>query len=162
MTPYLFARLSVALTGTPDVLDGLLGSVVLDDPLWDFRPDPERFSLREILAHLVDLEAVWFDHFSRTRDANLTSFDKFDSAQKVIDNNYAESNPIESLAKFRTERLKLTELIKTFSEDEWANQMVLPPPKGTLNIEAQAMFIAVHDGYHTGQAAQWIAISRSR
>ena len=36
--------LLTALGGTPDVLDALLAKRHADDPVWDARPDPERFT----------------------------------------------------------------------------------------------------------------------
>ena len=42
-----------ALEGTPDVLNGFLAPLGPEDQRWDFRPDPERFTLREVVAHLA-------------------------------------------------------------------------------------------------------------
>ena len=54
-TDYLLS----ALEGAPDVIAALLDGVPPDDALWDRRPDPERFSLREIVAHLADWDGVY-------------------------------------------------------------------------------------------------------
>jgi len=59
LLPIMRERLFTALADTVDVLDGLLGTTQPRDPLWDFRLDPNRFTLREVSAHLVDYEAVW-------------------------------------------------------------------------------------------------------
>src|SRR5437879_4197786 len=57
----VFARKYVlaGLTGSPDVLEALLKDVGPNDPAWDKRPDPERFTIREVLAHLADWEGIF-------------------------------------------------------------------------------------------------------
>jgi len=160
MTPFLFARLSVALSGTPDILDGFLGGLDAHDAVWDFQPDPERFTLREIVAHLNDFEPVWLDRFVRTREVNKTSFVRLDPGQIAIDNDYAHSDPAQSLRLFRTRRKDLVDLLSTFSDDDWQKECILPV--GTWPLEFQAAYLAIHDGYHTGQIAQWLALSRQQ
>jgi uncharacterized damage-inducible protein DinB len=158
MTPFRFERLIVALEGAPDVVDGLLDYKELDDPLWDFRPYAERFTLREIVAHLADLEEVWIDKFVRTRQTDRTEFERFDTSQKVMDNNYAASNPKERCAVYRSRREELASILKSFAGEDWGKVAVNPLPLGEITLEDQANFVVVHDGYHTGQIAQWIRL----
>jgi uncharacterized damage-inducible protein DinB len=157
MTPFLFERVSIALGGVPDTLEGLLGAIDRDDAVWDFRPFPERFTLREIVAHLVDLEPIWLDRFDRTQQTDGTVFERVDSSKLVIENNYAESDPVAKLAEFRAGRQKILQLITPFVENDWNKKSILPAPYGTQPLSFTAMFICVHDGYHTGQIAQWLA-----
>ena len=54
-----------ALAGTPVVADRLLLDVHADDPRWDFRPEPDRFTLREVVAHLADWEPIHLERLTR-------------------------------------------------------------------------------------------------
>lgn len=58
LLPLMRDRLMSALTGTQDVLDTMLGSLGTQDARWDTRPDPARFTLREIIAHLANYESI--------------------------------------------------------------------------------------------------------
>ena len=157
MTPFLFHRLSTALAGTPDVLEGLLGNLSSSDPRWDFSPDPERFTLREIVAHLADFEPVWLDRFTRTRETNRSEFVRLDPDKLALDNDYAHSDPLQKLAKFRAGRKVIMDLLASFSDADWQKECVLPV--GVWTLEFQAAYLSIHDGYHTGQAAQWLALA---
>ena len=53
------------LETTPDLLDRLLDDVT-DPAVYDRRPDPERFTLREVLAHLADWEVVFQQRLRQT------------------------------------------------------------------------------------------------
>jgi len=154
----MIQRLLVALEGTPDVVYGLLGSLDAHDPIWDYLPEPERFTLREIVAHLVDFEPVWLDRLARTREADGTSFELVDPSKLAADNDYPHSDPIVNLSLFRERRTKIVDLIKTFTEEDWDKVAVLSPPVGPLSLGLQSLYITVHDAYHTGQIAQWLAL----
>ena len=55
------------LESAPDVLARLLADTS-EPAVYDRRPDPDRFTLREMVAHLADWEAVFLDRLSKTRD----------------------------------------------------------------------------------------------
>lgn len=66
LLPMMHDRIHSALTGTPDVLDALLGPLTAGDPRKDLRPHPERFTLREIASHLADYDAIYLERLTRT------------------------------------------------------------------------------------------------
>ena len=66
--PYIRNYLLAGLAATPDILDALLKDAADDSPLWDARPDLERFTIREALAHLADWEPIWQARIIRIRD----------------------------------------------------------------------------------------------
>jgi len=158
LSPFMIQRLLVALEGTPDVLNGLLGSLDAHDPAWDFQPDPERFTLREIIAHLADYEPVWLDRFEHTRKADGIRIERLDPSKLAVDNDYPHSDPIANLSLFRQRRAIIVDLIKTFKEEDWDKVAILPQPAGPLSLGLQSMYLSVHDAYHTGQVAQWLAL----
>lgn len=156
LTPLMRDRLRVALAGTPDVLDGLFGSLKADDTLWDRRPDPERFTLREIVAHLADYEAVWLERLAQTRDEEQPALRPVDKDQLALDHDYAHSDPAQSRAQLREGRIALVEFVSGLADEDWQRIGHLPAPNGPLTLETQAAFVIIHDGYHTAQVAQWL------
>jgi hypothetical protein len=92
----------------------------------------------------------------RTNEATQTVFERVDSSQLVIDNNYAASNPQVNCKLFRTRREELVKFMRTLTVADWNKISIVGGPLGAVTLEFQAGFIAIHDGYHTGQIAQWI------
>jgi hypothetical protein len=96
-----------ALSGTPDVLQFVLGHLPEHAPEWDERPYPDRFTLREIMAHLADFEAVCLARLQRTKAEDNPTLENWDEEQAVTANHYAQSNPLERLGTFRQRRSQL-------------------------------------------------------
>lgn len=145
-----------AASGTPDVLDALLVSLSADDPRWDAQPDPTRFSLREMVAHLADWEPIWVERLTRIRDEDNPSLPDIDEGQRAIDGDYAHRDPRQSLADFRTGRAAVMELLSALPAEAW-ERVGHREKVGTFSIETLTIFIVGHDGYHTHQAVQWAA-----
>lgn len=148
-----------ALAGTPDVLDGFLKAVPSGDPLWDFRPDPARFTLREIVAHLADWEPIWLERVTRTRDENQPSLPDVDEGGLVIEHDYAHSDPHESLARFRKGRVTLVAFLRSLQASDW-ERTGLREGVGPVTLVAHMVWTLGHDGYHTQQVAQWLEAGR--
>lgn len=64
--PSLNNYLLNALEATPEVFERLLRN--LSEAEADFRPDAARFSIREVMAHLADWDAIFLERLQRTRD----------------------------------------------------------------------------------------------
>ena len=155
--PMMRERLLTALAGTPEVLDGLLATLPPDDPRWDTRPDPDRFTLREILAHLVDYEAIFSERIRQTREENAPNLLPADRDQLAIDHHYAHSDPTLSRAQLAERRTQLVAYLKNLSSEDW--QRIghwTGPSGGPLTLEEQAAFVVIHDGYHLQQVVRWM------
>lgn len=148
------------LTGTPDVLDGLLKDKSSDNPIWDNRPDPERFTLREVIAHLADWEPIWLERILRILKEDEPSLPGYDEGQYAIDRDYAHSDPQENLRRFRNGRQELIAILSNVKEDEW-DRVGLHAEIGKTSAFGFAVLIAGHDGYHTRQVAQWLEAAKN-
>jgi hypothetical protein len=144
-----------SLSGTPDVLERLLKDLSADDPRWDFRPDPDRFTLREIVAHLADWEPIHLERLTRLRDEDNPTLPDRDENQMAIDNDYAHSDPHGSLEWFRGGRLKIVQLLASFPQETW-ERIGSRVTIGPVSVDILSAFILVHDGYHTQQISQWL------
>jgi uncharacterized damage-inducible protein DinB len=148
--------LLAAIAGTPDVMEALLNSRPGSDPIWDRRPDPARFTLREVVAHLADWEEIFLDRMTRTREQDQPSLQGYDEGQVAIDHDYAHSDPHANLARFRAGRAAMVTVLRSISDTEW-ERIGRHTEIGPISLEAQAILVAGHDGYHTSQVAQWLA-----
>ena len=156
LIPFMRGRVITALASAPDVLDALLGSIGLADPMWDNRPDPDRFTLREIVAHLADYEVIWPVRIAQTRDIAGPIIRMVDPGQLALDNDYASSDPLLHRKLFRERRTAFAGVLRSLQDDDWL-KVAQMGNLGPLTLEEQAAFIAVHDGYHMGQVAQWLS-----
>ena len=161
LLPMMRDRLLTALSGTPDVLDGLLGPVTPKSPLWDVRPDPDRFTLREVLAHLSDYELIWQERIRRTCEEDRPDLLPADRDRLAVENDYAHSDSTLTRRLFRQRRTVLVDYLRGLPAEEWQKIGVWAgPTSGPLTLEEQAVFVVIHDGYHTQQAAQWTRETR--
>jgi hypothetical protein len=151
----VYRYLLIDLESAPDVL-ALMLTGVTDSSIYDRRPDPERFTLREMIAHLADWERVFLGRLIQTRDDDNPTLQGLDEGQVALDNNYAQAAPAECLIRYRENRAKLVSFLRSLSPEQWArsgNHTELGP----ITITAQAVLIAAHDGYHREQTVRYVS-----
>jgi hypothetical protein len=150
--------LVAAISGLPDVAERMLKDLAADDPRWDFRPDPERFTLREAIAHLADWEPIHFERIGRMRDEANPVMPDIDEGKMAVEHDYAHSDPHGSLEWLRGGRQKIVQQLASLADDEWPRPGVRESV-GPVTIEILTTFILAHDGYHMRQIAQWLALA---
>ena len=146
----------MGLEGTPDVLERLLHEQPSDGAGWDFHPDPERFTLREVVAHLADWDPIFRERMERMRDENNPALPDRDEGKIALERDYAHSDPLDNLARFRRERAQTIAMLRGLPPNAW-DRPGLREALGPMTIESLAVMILGHDGYHTRQIAQWVA-----
>ena len=146
--------LLIDLESAPEVLARLLRDVT-DPAAWDRKPDAARFSLREMLAHLADWEAVFLKRLTQTRDDENPTLQGLDEGQVALDHDYAHADPPECLARYLTGRGKIVAFLRALSPEQW-ERVGLHTEVGPITIAEQAVLIASHDGYHRQQTIQWL------
>lgn len=151
----LHRYLLIDLESAPDVLAKLLEEVT--GAAWDHRPDPERFTLREVAAHLADWDQVFFGRLVQTHDADTPVLQGLDEGQVAIDNDYTHADPSECLARHRANRDKIVGFLRALSPEQWARS-ANHTELGPITLEAQAALIAFHDGYHRQQAVRYASL----
>jgi uncharacterized damage-inducible protein DinB len=141
------------LSATPVTVDRLLRAAAPED--WDRRPDPERFTLREVIAHLADWEPVWQERIQAIRTHDRPTLQSYDESQWAIDHDYAHAVPVEQQTRFRESRARLLHVLQDLSPEEW-ERAGIHTQWGPLSLEAMAVLILGHDGYHLRQIAEWL------
>ena len=142
------------LESAPDVLGKMLETVT-DPGVYDYRPDPARFTLREVLAHLADWDPVFLGRMTQTRDTEHPTLQGKDEGQVAVDNDYAHADPAASLARYKANRAALVAFLRTLTPEQWersGNHTELGP----ITLTAQAVLAGAHDGYHRQQVVEWL------
>ena len=145
---YLFS----ALESAPALFGTLLEGLTEEEA--DRRPDPDRFTIREIIAHLADWDPVFLERLTRMRAEDHPTLPGYDEGQWAIDHDYAHTDWREQLALFTERRYALAAFLRSCSPEEWA-RTANRPEIGILTIESQALLIPLHDLYHLRQIAEW-------
>ena len=144
-----------ALEGTPVVLQSLIGEHSDSAAIWDRRPDPERFTLREILGHLADWETIWLERLQRMATGDHPFLPSVDEGLLAVAHDYAHSSPTHNFTRIRLGRDHLVTYLKAVPDDFWDltgdREFV-----GVLTMQQQAYFILAHDAYHLRQVAEWV------
>jgi uncharacterized damage-inducible protein DinB len=141
------------LTATPIVIAKMFEDARTIDP--DRRPDPSRFTLREVLAHLADWEGVWLERMERMSTENNPALQGYDEGQWAIDHDYAHLDIFDQLAKFRAGRQTLVAFLRGLPEEGW-ERTGLHSEWGDVTVSTLATLVLGHDGYHTKQIAEWL------
>lgn len=148
MNPYLESGLSRG----PEIIATLLAQIPASR--YD-EAEPDRFTIREVIAHMADVETMFRTRITAGRDAPGSSVELWDEDQRAIDLDYA-SQPVEaSLEKWRSERKVTKQLIFSLSDSEMEG-WVSHPTSGRQTIVDLITFILGHDLYHIDQIAGYL------
>jgi hypothetical protein len=142
------------IASMPAVLAALVKGRSDQDPVWDLRPDPSRFTIREVLAHLADWEPIWLERVQRIQAGDNPFLPSVDEGALAIENGYAEIPPSQSIARQREGRASLVEYLRTVPDQDWdltANREFV----GVLTLQQQAYYVLAHDMYHLHQIADY-------
>ena len=142
------------LEGTPVVLRALLGKYAPTDPVWDRRPDPERFTLREMIAHLADWDQIFLERMRRTLSEDDPTLPDQDEGRLAVERDYAAQDPVENLRRFSENRGALVSFLRGLGDSDY-ERPALRPELGPMPLQYQFLLVVVHDGYHARQAAEF-------
>ncbi len=113
-------------------------------------PGPGTRSVRDILVHMVDSEALWIGHIARGQP-----YEELDPSR------YADLEAIRRIWEpQRTATLAFTESLPM---EEWSARRPLPAdfgPGQTTTVEETIWHTVTHDFYHRGQIATRLALLR--
>lgn len=155
LTAKVYHYALMALEGTPAVFARLLSG--LSEAEADAHPDPARFSLREAVAHLADWEDVFRQRMQATLSEDNPILQGYDEGQWAIDRAYSKSDWRGQLARFTDERAQTLALVRAFTPEQFA-RTGRHTEAGPISLQEQVLLIAVHDGYHARQFAEFRAL----
>ena len=148
----VYRYVKVGLAAMPDVFESLLAGITPET--LDARPDPERFTLREAVAHLADWEGVWLDRMQKIQAEERPYLPSYDEGQWAIDHDYAHSDFAYQLAKFRSGRTALVAFLEALPDTAWS-RTGQHGDLGSLTLAELAGIVLGHDGYHLQQVVHF-------
>ena len=146
---YLFKGLECA----PSAVERIVARIPTES--YDEKRDPERFTLREAVAHLRDWEPINLDRLRRgVEEPGCTVLD-IDEGQMAIDGGYAARDPRDEARRFAALRRETVAYLETLKDEDWAKTYV-HSVKGHQTVLEQAVAILGHDVYHLDQFAEYL------
>jgi len=114
------------------------------------KPDPENWSILEVLNHLVDEEVLDFRrHLSHILFTPEQAWPQIDPEAWVTEKQYNQSRLAETLQKFKSEREKSTAWLLGLSTPDWNASVSMP--WGTLSAGDMLASWLAHDLLHLRQ-----------
>lgn len=116
----------------------------------DERQDPERFTPREVAAHLADWEPILYERLVGAVTVDSFVITPHDEDQRAIDGKYSEQDLKTSLAAYKSAQAQYLEFARGLT-DEQLNRPVIHPELGTLRAADLITFQTGHVMYHVHQ-----------
>lgn len=117
---------------------------------------PDRFTPREVAAHLADWEPVMRERIRTAVTTPGAEILAYDEGQMALDHRYSELDPWEQVELFGRERHTTAELLRGLKPEDWANR-VYHPERGPQSVEDLANLLLGHDLYHIEQLTEYLA-----
>ncbi|MER3413582.1 MAG: hypothetical protein C4341_04965 [Armatimonadota bacterium] len=144
MNPYLI----YALQSTPGLVRREFKR--LSREAWDAPTAPDRFTPRQVVAHLLDWEPLLRDRIRAAVETPGATLRVWDENERAVEHQYDDWNPTESLDRWMEERKRTVEYVHSVPPEAWANTVV-HPELGTMTAADLANMLPCHDVYHIEQ-----------
>jgi hypothetical protein len=117
-----------------------------------WKPEPGKWSIAEIVAHLADVEIVASWRMRSVLGSNGTAIQPFDQDAWVSVFQYGKRDPKQSLEVFRVLRENNLAMLKAIPRESWENYGI-HAERGKETIAHLARMFAGHDTNHVLQIA---------
>ncbi|MFI5386013.1 MAG: DinB family protein [Fimbriimonadales bacterium] len=137
----------------PVVIQRLVARIAepdLDKPLSE-----NRFSPREIVAHLADWEPILRGRIRAAVEAPGSTIQVYDEGRMAIDHDYANTDIQEQSRLLRREREKTADYARSLNIEE-LKRTVTHPERGLMSAEDLVGMLLGHDMYHVEQLSEYL------
>ena len=141
------------IENTPSTLIRMVDAIRPD--LYDKSLEGDRFTLKEVIAHLADLELTWLDRITTAIEYPGRAVEDFDEDRRSIEHKYSEKDIHHELEVFDNRRRDTVDYLLRLAEDDWTNT-IIHPTKGELSVLEIVQFITGHDLYHLHQVSEYL------
>jgi hypothetical protein len=144
------------LRSTPDKLGALLDGKSKEQ--LTRRPQPDKWSVAEIVAHLADSEIATSWRLRQILSTNAITVQAYDQDQWAATFGYAGRDPTRSLELFRVLREANVRLLESVSRKLWDNYG-LHQERGKETVAHLVSMVAGHDLNHLRQVENILGVS---
>lgn len=124
----------------------------LDDRQFRWKPAPEKWSILEVLVHLVEEEQLDFrPRLASTLEDPNRPWPPIDPEGWATERRYNERDPAASLAELKKERSDSVEWLRSLDSPRWDNSYA--HPRGAIRAGDLMVSWIAHDQIHLRQIA---------
>ena len=116
----------------------------------DERQDPDRFTPREVVAHLADWESIMRERIRAAVENPGSTVAAYDEGQMAEDHKYSESDPREQARILIRERAVTVDYVKSLTAGDYG-KTAFHPERGEQTAEDFINVTLGHDLYHIEQ-----------
>ncbi|MEI7986873.1 MAG: DinB family protein [Armatimonadota bacterium] len=147
--PYLFKGLAAG----PTVVRRIVSQV--PPSKYDSVSDPDRFTLREAVAHVADWDSIDLDRIKQIIEDPGCTITPFDETERSIEQNYTSTEVMDQLDLYTSRRTTLIAFLESLAPEAW-NVQGFHPEKGILTVYDMANLVLAHDTYHIEHFTQFL------
>ena len=151
MNPYL---LPVIESG-PVVIGRLVD--LIPPAKWDDALNPDRFTVREVIAHLAAWEPISLARIQAAIERDCPTVEAFDEGAMAVEHRYDTSDVHERLRLFTENRRRTAEFLRGLPAASFERK-ALHPERGELTVADQANALIGHDLYHIEQLSEYLVV----
>ena len=143
-----------ALCSSPKIVERFLR--VFPTERLDDRPESDRFTPREVVAHIADWEQVVLD---RVRVANMRPGYRVpdeDPGERAVVHHYGDKDVFHEAEVFESRRQTTMEYLARLDDADWEKTFI-HPVRGEMTIHTYMVDILAHDMYHLEQLSCYFA-----
>ncbi|MEI7985656.1 MAG: DinB family protein [Armatimonadota bacterium] len=141
------------IENTPSTLIRMVDSIRPE--LYDTSLEGDRFTLKEVVAHLADLEQTWLDRITTAIEFPGKAVEPFNEEARAVEHKYSEKDIHHELEVFDNRRRDTVDYLLRLADDDWANT-ITHPDKGEMTVLEIVQYITGHDLYHVHQVSQYL------
>jgi len=145
--------LMIGLAKAPAAMSRLINKI--DPDRYDEAPDPDRFSVREAIAHLADWEPIFLTRLQAAVDNPGSSIPDIDEGEMAILGDYRSRDPRAEAERFAQGRREVIKYLDSIPKEKWANTVV-HPERGSMTVYDWANCIVGHDVYHIEHFTEYL------
>lgn len=142
-----------SLKNTPKTLVNIVDQVKPDR--YNDHTEPDRFNLRELIAHLADFDDIFLDRLRLAHESPGATVTSFDPDARATEKHYSTRDVHHELDVFENRRRNLCDFLVGLSDEDWKKQFH-HPELGDVSIESYANIILAHDLSHVSHATSYL------
>lgn len=123
--------------------------------LYDTKTDADRFTFREIVAHMADWEPILLSRMKQTIDNPGSILTPIDEGQRAIDLRYGETDPTVEATLWISLREATIRFLEENGPGNW-EKSVVHPERGVQTLYDMANLELGHDAYHIEQLLHFL------
>ena len=121
----------------------------------DERTDPDRFTLREAIAHMADWEPIFLERIQNAVEHDDYQIVPYDESELAEKNGYAHQDVMQSIAKFRADRQRTLAYVRGLTREQ-LDRPVVHPELGSMRVSDIVNQLSGHDLYHLEHLTQYL------